>query len=271
MVPMNPHAVPKFCVLLTAVIDPAGMSYTRRTDPKTREADYIAVIEHVARHTSVGLVFYENSGYDLSLIKKTLESCAPGRYEAISGKGNTGFPHSLGKGYGELLIIRDALEKSTLLRQADYVIKETGRYRVLNIAEVLAGLARAGDFFVAAEDLSGERYAYSAFFVCKPEFIRSYLLPLLPLIDDSRKQPLETVLRQALDAAERDGRRRVSFPIKPLVSGVSGTWNVRLDPNRYNTLVFSWPKLKWMLRNYRASAKRRLFRLFHISSTIERS
>lgn len=268
---MNSHAGEKFCLLLTAVIDPQGMSLTRRSDPKLREADYIGVIRSVAVSTDIPIVFYENSGYDLVQVKATLESCAPGRNEVISDNGNAGFSKSLGKGYGELLIILHALGKSSLLRTADYLVKLTGRYDVSNLKEVLAGLDGQGEFFVASENLPGERYAYSGFFVCKPEFIRSYLAPLLETIDDSRQHPFEEALRRAIGAAVRDDHRCVAFPVKPAIVGISGTWNVRLDPDRYNALVFSLPKLKSTIRNYGHSAKRRLFHLLGISSTIERS
>ncbi|MEI7437555.1 MAG: hypothetical protein WCL16_12200, partial [bacterium] len=57
-----------YCALLTATIDPDGMTFTRRVNPKLREGDYISAVKKLAAQVDFPVVFSENSGYDLSRV-----------------------------------------------------------------------------------------------------------------------------------------------------------------------------------------------------------
>ena len=255
----------KSCIILTAAIDPKGMTYTRRKNPKAREQDYITAIKNLSHQTDLPVVFVESSGYDISRVRRALEECFPGKFEIIQDEKIGDFPRHLGKGYGEQMIIKEAIKRSAIISKSAYVIKITGRYTIKNINEILSSLNNEKDIFVASEHVPGEKYTMSGFFVCKPAFLKSYFLPLHTMIDDSKQQPFEMALSVAIDMADSDGYKCVKFCVKPIVEGFSGTWNARFSAKSYLDVEMSYGKLLIIVRRCRKGFMRRWNALFHRS------
>lgn len=244
------------CLLLTASIDPKGSAFTKRSDPKIRERDYIEALGFYLEKGNYPVVFCENSGYDLSAVRSLLsQALVP--VEALQFNGQTAPPERR-KGYGELLIIRHALSHSKLVSLSDYVVKITGRYRVENLNEVLKPLKGRDDVFVLSDYKFGDHSTYSTLFVCKPEFITDYLAPFQEWLDDSKGATFERALSSAIARAGADGKVCLQFPVKPVVSGVSGTWDIKVSSRDYKNLVLSWPRIRSMARHRWGSVKRRL-------------
>ena len=111
----------KIVILLTASVDVKGMAFVAVTDSAERLREYAGAARFWARAPGIqGVVFCENSGHDLSEIRGAFEGAAkPTEVLQFDGQG---FDRSLGKGYGELMIMSHALEHSRLLRDADLVV-----------------------------------------------------------------------------------------------------------------------------------------------------
>jgi hypothetical protein len=232
---------PKISILLTATIDPKGMTFTDRNDPIVRENDYLLALEKYIANTSYPIVFCENSGYNLTRVKQTLVKTKR-EHEIIQFDGQN-FPKKLGKGYGELLIIKHALEHSSILKNSDYIIKITGRYYSKNLNAVMSQLESEDDLFVLSDFNKDSIHTYSGVFAATPEFFNSYLIKYLYFLDDSKKQPMELALHKAIENAQIDQKKCSSFNTKLIVEGYSGTHNVKIAKANYNDIVFSLPKL----------------------------
>lgn len=81
------------------------------------------------------IVFAENSGWDLDHLSKRL-SKAHKNLEFISIPPPL-FNINKGKGYNELLLIREAVKRSRFIDDSDGFMKVTGRYPVFNIDRLL--------------------------------------------------------------------------------------------------------------------------------------
>lgn len=250
------------CFLLTATIAPKGMIFTRRTNPRQREADYVGAIRQLAGQTKYPIVFAENSGVDLSTIKKTLSNCAPTNHEIVDASRGFIYPPEKGKGYSELLIIRYALEHSAVVKNASHFIKLTGRYHIVNLAAVMDSLESAGDFFIASAFQKDERYTWSVFFVCQPAFITDYLAPLQETLDDKNGRSFELAFHEAIERAISDGKNCLTFPVRPIAEGYSGTWNAKVKKDNYFDVEISVAKIIIVVRRYIKAIKRRLKLLF---------
>lgn len=99
-------------ILLTACVNPNGMSNTAIQDIDIRKQQYKDAIDFYLRRTDYGIVFVENSSTDMSQ-----GYCVPiskGRLEMITFEGNN-YDRKLGKGYGEAMIIDYVFKHSRLL------------------------------------------------------------------------------------------------------------------------------------------------------------
>ena len=88
------------------------------------------------------IVFAENSGWDLSSLKRRVKPRHAGRVEFITLPPED-FDISKGKGYNELLMITKAVEKSKFIGQAGAFFKVTGRYPIYNIGYFLNAAAKS--------------------------------------------------------------------------------------------------------------------------------
>lgn len=83
------------------------------------------------------------------------------------------FPAYLGKGYGELQIIKYAVEHSELLEKCDFIVKITGRYLVENIDTFLKELQTEDRTLVVADYDKQGHYTYGGLFIARPVFFIS--------------------------------------------------------------------------------------------------
>lgn len=247
-----------FCILITATIDPKGMSFTRRKNPKLRENDYIVALERLLSVCQYPVVFYENSGSDTSRIEAVFKKFPQVPYEIIEYPDGQNFPRHLGKGYGETLAIRNAINNSKLILDSKYVVKFTGRYIIENLKDILGDLEKEGDFMIASTFDRNITYTWSLFFVAKISFLEKYLLPLQDKINDSERKSMEAVLYDAITMAMADGEQCIPIRRTAILTGISGTWNAKVNPIDHYKVKMSVAKVIIFMRKYTKAIIRRI-------------
>jgi hypothetical protein len=208
----------KFCVLLTASVDPNGCNFLKIMDPKIREQNYLDSLKLWLSKTNLPLVFCENSGYSLTNIRKLCDRY-PGRVEIIQFEGNN-YPRHLGKGYGEFLIIKKALEESEFIKNSENIIKVTGRIFISNIGKIIDKFE--DNLFVQHTIFHGA--FKTVIFIFKHDFF-NFLRKFSSEMDDSSKIYFEVVFKKAVEEAKMKGYKCGLF-IKPKYWGICATDNI---------------------------------------------
>lgn len=142
-------------LLLTATIQPqAGQSQLLLANPQARYQEYRKALAFYHRqlvNRSVdGVIFAENSGYDLSALQK--EFPHPD-LEWISTQG-LDYDRSFHRGYGEFLLVDHVHQVSKTLGQArgdDSVWKVSGRYILKNLKSVVTKGPKAFDLYIVTQ------------------------------------------------------------------------------------------------------------------------
>ena len=224
----------RICILLTATIDPKGGVFMKRNDPEVRENDYVNSIKMWIENTTYSILFCENSGYESDKIEKIMRDCDNNECEILQFAGQ-GFPRELGKGYGELLIIKYALQYSQLIKNSDYIIKVTGRYFIKNIEKIASALSSNKCVYVMADFKKNLSWADSRVFAFKPTFALNYLSKFQDLLNDSKGFYLEHALARAVLRTISEGYKWIPLPHRPIIIGYSGT-----SDTPYRTSKIRW-------------------------------
>lgn len=241
----------KVVILLTSAINPKGVVYTKRNNPELREKDYIDSLRKWLTLTPYPIIFCDSSGYDLKKIRDILGSENERVGEVLSFDAD--FPREYGKGYGELLIIKHAMENSRLIRDCDYLIKSTGRYFVKNICKIVERLLLDEQLYISADLMQNLTFADSKIFVTKPEFTKEYLFNYQRILNDSEHVYFEHVMAMAICEAISHRKKWLPLPYKPIIMGHSGTGNFVYADNfirnatkelahKIKNYIFSHPK-----------------------------
>lgn len=220
-------------LFLTGCINPNGMSYTVLQDPNARKNQYIDTIRFYLRKTNLKILFVENSGNDISeVFGKEIDN---NRLEILTFYGNE-YDRSLGKGYGEMLIMEYANQHSRFIKNTDFVFKITGRYKILNINMFIKKYHEkqfVNDIIINLKP--GLTWADSRFFGFKPNFLNDYLLSYKEIVNDRISINFENALaKAALDSITNDGDYG-KFNIYPRYSAVIGTTG-----KKYNDSIIYW-------------------------------
>lgn len=209
-------------ILLTACINPGGMAYTSLQDVESRIQQYKKALHFYLEFTQFKILVVENT---LSYFADRMEYyILSGRLEYLTFEGNN-YDKSLGKGFGEALIIRYALENSLLLREAEYVIKITGRLIVPNIKKLykLGDFSTKDGYMISCNIRPSKKLATSVFFIASKRFLESYFVPRINEIDDKHHKWFEHILFDAVEECKKDKGRCFIFPIPIKLEGISGT------------------------------------------------
>ncbi|UCG34596.1 MAG: hypothetical protein JSW17_03590 [Candidatus Omnitrophota bacterium] len=223
-------------LLLTAAID---VKIRRKNvtllDPAQRQQQYIDTLIYYAKnHPHIKrIVFAENSGWPLDKIKKAVrENPYNKKFEFISFDCGE-FSKKYGKSHGEAQIIREAMEKSVLCKQASYIAKLTGRIRLLNITGLLEKVPARCDLSCEAKEhnwiflrlfginKSAGPYCDTRFFLFSKRF---YTLFLKRFFEEYKEKGfyLELELYRLMKEAKAESEIINRFPVEPLFSGKAG-------------------------------------------------
>lgn len=217
------------CILLTGTIVP-NAEFTKHADVLTRKKAYLECIDYYSKFGRVH--FLENSSYDLTsdedfskrnnfeLHKFPLSSCP-----------------SKGKGFQEFEMLDAWFRKmsSTEMRW----IKITGRYKVENFQKIFISCSNERSMEAFFEQkLPPSTVARTDIFYVTKNFYEKYLLDAYYDSDDGAGVYIEHVIRKRI----ADAHSVETFPVFPVVSGVSGSTNKKLSPS-------SFENLKYFIRN----------------------
>lgn len=179
------------------------------------------------------LVLAENSGADLGVFAgQQRAAAAAGKELELLSLNCNDFPGDLGKGFGELLLIEQAAERSRLLEAAEVWLKLTGRQRVLNLRRLLerlpADIEFGGDFrdtslyrWLGLPMASG--YCDTKLLVMQPSFFHQHLGGLRA----GHRQgefSLEDRVYAAVSALPASPRIVRRWPCEPAFRGLAGHW-----------------------------------------------
>ena len=196
---------------MTGSVSTRGMKGACFTDEE-REVMYVEAIKYyidnlLFKDKSQKIVFAENSGWDLKLIKAKLPSYDEERVEFISLHADE-FDISRGKGYNELLMINKVVERSKFIKEAGYFFKVTGRYPIYNIAYFLNKavkilLENGYDMYCDMKDhnlydickLGWNGHSFECrLFGVRNLWYKEHIAPLYAECNDYNGKPMETVL-----------------------------------------------------------------------------
>lgn len=209
-----------FVLLLTACINPKGMSKTVLQDKDKRLAQYKAALEWYLQNTNVKIVFIENTCFDIS--NDYAEHIKSGRLEVLTFDGNN-YDKKLGKGYGEALIIEYGFKKSQFIKEAKDIVKITGRLIIKNIEQLLNHSKSNSVYCNLVRAYSRKNTGYSIFFRAPKSFYTEYFLKNITLINDDNLYYFEHYLNDCCNAWKKDGGKWKEFYLPILISGQSGT------------------------------------------------
>jgi len=205
-------------LLLTACVQPNGMSNTVLQDPRIRESQYLDAINYYLLHTKYRIVVVENSNYDFStkITDKT-------RVEFLTFDGNQ-YDKKLGKGYGEGLILKYALFHSRFISKNTRVVKITGRLIVTNINQLLFLHRGRNSIYANNEKVNNKMRCITKVVIYPYKFLTDYFIPESVRINDSSYHYFEHITYECARKWKCDGTGRFSefwLPIK--IIGISGT------------------------------------------------
>lgn len=216
--------VDRAVLFMTACINPGGMPETVLQDLNIRLDQYIRAVHYYLEETSFEILFVENSGYDISShFEETVQS---GRLEVITFFGN-GFNHSLGKGFGECLVVKEALKRSRMLKNASSIIKVSGRHIVSNIVSIacMSKQLVSSDTFVVCDINKKTRGANSDLFIASKDFYER-LVSNIDLINESNGRWFEHALYESIDQYVKDGNEFQYLPLPLNQEGQSGSMGI---------------------------------------------
>jgi len=210
-------------ILLTACVNPDGMTKTILQDTKIRQGQYENALSFYLSRTPYKIVVVENTCCNFS--ERFNSYILSERLEFITFDGNN-YDKSLGKGYGEMLIIKHALSNSKLIKDSDYIIKITGRLIVSNINILLSSIKfiwNKKQPFIAGDISLNNTYAISQFLIASKSFYTDILITKLKELDDARLIYFENVLANAILEWKKRGNKFYVFSIPIVFKGISGT------------------------------------------------
>lgn len=185
-------------LLLTATISPEiGQSSLLIQNPEIRLLEYEKSLRYYHRNFDrlrlSGLIFVENSGFDLRLLSDKFPS---EKFEWISAP-RTPLLGGVHRGYGEFLMIDYAFMNSLYLRTmslSDVVWKVSGRYVLKNLGNMILF---APDSYDVYADIKNNWVELSVVSWSKRGFLKYFQ----PLIDEMKVDfPPEIILSKALGA-----------------------------------------------------------------------
>lgn len=216
----------KICLVLHATVDPGGVVFVKRVDPRERFEDCRRALKlWVQRDDFDKLVFVENSGYDIAPLQEIVEE-SPLNSDAVEFLSFDGqdFPRELGKGYGETLNFQHVLDNSKILDEDDRLIRSNGRYYVQNMHAFFEALQPPTEMLTEFHEYL--TYADVTVLGGTIEFFRKYICPFGWDVNDSNGYYMEHAYARAVHQALADGLVWRPFPEPPSVIGFSGTQNV---------------------------------------------
>ena len=208
---------------MTATITPkSGAFLLARTDPELRRRDYEKALCHYLRPVSAGifdlLVFAENSDSDLGSLRTLVQ-------EARLTE-NVEFLTLYGLDYPHEFLLLDRVMESALMRAQSpesIVWKVTGRYRVVNIEQLVRKRPPSFDLYCNCRDYPG-RWIDQYMLAWRAGVYGQHLKGLCECLKENETgTPAEQAMRDLMDRGRFSSLNVVPrFLHVPIVEGVRG-------------------------------------------------
>ncbi|HEY1007823.1 MAG TPA: hypothetical protein VGD92_11605 [Sphingobacteriaceae bacterium] len=229
-----------YILLMTACIRPSETNIHRhaiwRNDPEVRLNDYKTALEFWLRYPDQrisGIVFVENSGYDLGDLKDLVRRRNPfGRQTEFLQIAATAIPEGLHYGYSEAEMIDHAFTDSRLVAACSHVVKVTGRIFFPDLSRLLN---RVRDHHLIVTDCRDFRLFHirrqmilTTLFIVRKDFYLDSLYDAKQMMISTRTGLIEwmyyRILRPLHRARPRDMVLRFPFNVEPV--GFGAHWNI---------------------------------------------
>ena len=221
----------KYCLFLTASIDPKNTPQVGRHSIQTRENDYFNALSNFSK-LGFSIVFCENSGFHS---EKIINFCIQNRIEYLSFISKESYK---GKGHGEKEIFDFALVNSKYLSDADYIIKVTGRIFIKNIDLIINNFSKK-EFLVSTNLTRNLTWSDSRLIIFKKEFYFDYFeISLKKDLDESKGVVFERCLARACHKAMSDNHLWVPIPNYPHYIGYNASTNEMYQKNIYKRIKY---------------------------------
>jgi len=186
------------------------------------------------------LIFVENSGADLDLLKGEIKNLGCEDRVAFIQFSGLDYSPEWGRGYGEVRLINYAFDHSDWLKnlhREDVVWKCTGRYKIRNLGRMID---RKPSCFHLYCDLRRypSRWLDMRLMACSFEGYQKYLQPLEKLFSEGSvsKNPEELAYDMLAQVVERNGNIVPRFNVQPKIDGVCGFTGENYLKGRKNQL-----------------------------------
>jgi hypothetical protein len=236
----------KWLVVLAACIDPSsGSAKVVRSEPAVRLRDYKAGLRFWLKlqdQRSQRLLFIENSGYSLDVLRDIAETDNPlGKTCEFLSLTSNEFPAGVHYGYGELSMLDDALDKSRLMSETQYMIKANGRLTFPAISRLLDHLPPEFDFAIDCRNNSlFEKYprifATTQLMIFALEFYRKHILGLKEELLDHRFDTIERLLYEHLMRFRGQPGAILRWPVNCAPRGQAAHWEKSYDAWRQRVI-----------------------------------
>ena len=216
-------------VMLTATVTPAaGMPGTQRADPAIRLQDYcqaFAFYLGLPDDRVDKILLFENSGFDLDVFRRMAEEAGTAKQVEYINVSST-YDAIKGKGYGEFLMIDNALSQSKIIDPATKLWKITGRLKILNLAEIIRTAPSDYEVYCdlrdvpfIGESLGGNKWMELRLFSCTLAAYNRFFRGQYDVGYVLEKDFFQIV---APEVRKRDRRIVPRFRIQPQFEGLSG-------------------------------------------------
>lgn len=212
-------------VFLTATFDCGQTPYVKRCDPLERKEDYLQAFRAwLSLDCDADFLLCENSNADLASFREVaMNRPCDAKVRLLSFPGNAG-AQDRGKGYGEIEILRYAFDTLPELKDYRYIVKVTGRYRVMNGVMLIDRIRRMSADIIC-DVHRNLTHADTTLFAFRPSVALDYLLPYQEEIDDHHGAYVEHLTARCVHRTLLANGSWAPLPCTPHFVGVSGTSN----------------------------------------------
>ncbi len=224
---ISPAKRDNLAVVLTATVQVPSGVHIKRTNTELRHDDYKwALKKWLGNQSSVSkLVFVENSGFPLDELKEIAQHHNPygKRVEFLSF--DSSGRQNRDKSFGELMIMRYALDNSVLVAESDYIAEVGGRVFIRNFDAIIKRIPE--QFDVISCWLGNFSNADLNLILMKKSFFDERIFPYLSrFIDvDRTLSYFEREFSKAVHLSLADDYRWYPYPVEPWVQGIGGAKN----------------------------------------------
>lgn len=232
--------IPENVALLTATVTPAvGVQRLARTDPRIRLEDYRIALKFYLSCLGRGLdriVFADNSNSDVQPLRDLVaQSGCENRVEFVVFNG-LDYPVEFSRCYGEMLLVDRVMELSQTLRQLkaeDIVWKITGRYRVMNLLQIIERRPKHFDVYCDLRSNYKGKWCDMRIFAWNASGYQSALRGIYKqLANGDQGDALEDKMYEAILPRLIGCRAVTSYRVEPYIEGARGCDNKPWNTDR---------------------------------------